>query len=368
MVFVMVGFLLLFFSGNSLAFPSTVNPDIVTIIDNQIKSPLPGVTVYNSERSYTAVSDIRGQINIAGLALTDSLYFEFPTYTTLILSIKDIRSRRNTIYMDMAAVKLGGVVIMASSKFAERSEDIPSMVEAISSEQVAFKNPQTSADMLSTSANIFVQKSQMGGGSPIIRGFEANKLVIVIDGVRMNNAIYRNGHLQNVISIDNSILDRTEVIYGPATVMYGSDALGGVMHFYTRDPMRVEEGEKNWELNAYTRFSSANLEKTGHWDFNIGNEKWASLTSFSVSDFEDLRSGSRKGTKLPPGFGDRNYYTTLFEGRDTILPNPNPRIQIGTSYRQLDVVQKILFQPKDSLKFVLNMQYSTTSDLSLIHI
>ena len=76
-----------------------------------------------------------------------------------------------------------------------------------------------------------MQKSQSGGGSPLIRGFEANRVLLVIDGVRMNNAIYRSGHVHNAISIDANSLERTEVIFGPSSVGYGSDALGGVIHF-----------------------------------------------------------------------------------------------------------------------------------------
>ena len=79
-----------------------------------------------------------------------------------------------------------------------------------------------------------VQKSQFGGGSPNIRGFEANKILLTLDGVRLNNAIYRSGHLQNIISIDESVLEDVAVIFGPSSVLYGSDALGGTIHMKTK--------------------------------------------------------------------------------------------------------------------------------------
>ena len=70
----------------------------------------------------------------------------------------------------------------------------------------------------------------------MLRGFEANRVLLVVDGVRMNNAIYRSGHLQNAITIDPNVLERVEVIFGSSSVGYGSDALGGVVHYYTKTP------------------------------------------------------------------------------------------------------------------------------------
>ena len=125
-------------------------------------------------------------------------------------------------------------VTIAAGRFAEMKKHVPQQVQTISAGKIRFLNQQTTAELLTHTGNILVQKSQLGGGSPIIRGFEANKVLIVVDGVRMNNAIFRGGHLQNVLSMDNSILDKTEILFGPSSVLYGSDALGGVMSFYTK--------------------------------------------------------------------------------------------------------------------------------------
>ena len=120
---------------------------------------------------------------------------------------------------------------------------------------------------LGSSGEVFIQKSQMGGGSPMIRGFSTNRILIVVDGVRMNNAIYRSGNLQNVISIDASTIENTEVIFGPGSVIYGSDAVGGVMSFNTILPRLSSVDEWEYSGNIMSRLSSANKEKTGHFDF-----------------------------------------------------------------------------------------------------
>ena len=94
--------------------------------------------------------------------------------------------------------------------------------------------PTNTSELLQSSGQVHVQQSQQGGGSPVIRGFEANRILLVVDGIRLNNAIYRSGHLQNSSSIDASMLEELEVVLGPNSVKYGSDALGGVLHFKTK--------------------------------------------------------------------------------------------------------------------------------------
>jgi hemoglobin/transferrin/lactoferrin receptor protein len=117
-------------------------------------------------------------------------------------------------------------------------------------------------------------------------------VLIVVDGVRMNNAIYRSGNLQNVISLDASSLESAEVLFGPGSVIYGSDAIGGVMDFHTLTPRLSSDSNIRVGGNALARWSSANNEKTGHVDFNIGGEKWGFTTSLTYSDFDDLIMGS----------------------------------------------------------------------------
>ncbi len=214
---------------------------------------------------------------------------------------------------------------------------------------------QTSADILIESGNVMVQKSQGGGGSPILRGFEANKILLVVDGVRMNNAIYRSGHLQNSITIDNSILDRVEILFGPSSIIYGSDALGGVIHYYTRDP------EYNaTHASAYGQYSTANLGKIIHGDFNIGKNKIANTTSLTLRDFGDICSGKNRKTEWGE-WGQVNHYASRSADTDTTITNPKPHIQKNTGYRQLDLLSKTAYTPSEMLDLILNLQLSTSS-------
>lgn len=247
--------------------------------------------------------------------------------------------------------------VVSASRWEQEVKNVPARVIQINARQNTFQNPQTTADMLQNSGQIFVQKSQTGAGSPVLRGFETNRVLLVVDGIRMNNAIYRGGHVQDVITIDNAILDKTEILFGPSSTMYGSDALGGVMHFYTKNPKLNQTGG-----NAYIRYSSANEEKTGHFDFNLGFGKFASLTSVTYSDFGDLRIGKQGNFGKFGDFGKCLYYVTRENNKDVVNTNSDPYTLKGSGYKQLDLLQKVLFQQNENISHVINLQYSTNID------
>ena len=249
-------------------------------------------------------------------------------------------------------------IVISATKYETPKRKVSQQVEIIDSREIAIQNNQNAADLLMNSGEVLVQRSQGGGGSPIIRGFEANKVLIEIDGLRLNNAIFRGGHLQNVLRIDNNMIDRLEILFGPSSVLYGSDALGGVMHFITKKPQLNSVGG-----NAYARYSTANEEKTGHIDLNFGGGKIASLTSFTYSDFGDITQGGNRKDKYSD-FGKRTFYVQRIDNKDVSVQNTDVDKQVGTAYSQYDILQKILFQSSESVSHTLNLQYSNSSDVN----
>jgi hemoglobin/transferrin/lactoferrin receptor protein len=342
----------------SLFFYSSIIAQKVQILGSDSKEPISGVAVYNSDKSRSGVSDFDGFIDISKFSEIEQITFQHISHITRSLKKSEVVSVSNKVYLELSANSLDEIVLSVA-KFGQNKRDVPQQIVSVRAEDILFTNPQTSADLLKSSGQVFIQKSQLGGGSPIIRGFSTNRLLITVDGVRFNNAIFRGGNVQNVISIDPLAIERTEVILGPGSVIYGSDAIGGVMNFYTKRPKFSFEEGTSFSGNALARYATASNEKTGHFDFNIGTEEWAFLTSVSYSDFGDLRMG-----KNGPDDYLRPFYSETLNGEDILVENPDPRVQVPTGYQQLNTMQKVRYMPSEKWDFNLGLFYTTTSDYS----
>lgn len=342
--------------GICLLFSASLLAQKVKIVEKETNLPIPGVAVFNEKKSILLTSDIDGMVNLDKFSPTESIYFQHLFHIKIVLAKSQIEKNNHVVTLVSKIEGLDEVVVSAS-KFEQNKRDIPQKIMNVSAKEIAFTNPQTSADLLESTGNIYIQKSQMGGGSPMIRGFSTNRLLITVDGVRMNNAIFRGGNIQNVISIDPFTIQNTEVTLGAGSVVYGSDAIGGVMSFYTQKPQLSYSDSLFFKANALVRYASASNEKTGHIDLNFGLKKWAFLTSASYTDFDDLRMGSHG-----PEDYIRPEYVAVIDGVDTVVTNPNPLVQVPTGYDQINFMQKARYESSDDLSFDLGLYYTTTSD------
>ncbi len=346
-------FSLLFVLSTALVF----SQDVV-VINKYTNQVIPGVAIYNALKTTSSITDLDGKATLNKFIDKEIIYFKHLSYKTLKTDKRTILKNKSKVFLQPTAQSLDEIVVSAS-KFNQSKNEIPQKIISVDSKGVQFTNPQTSADLLQNSGNVYVQKSQLGGGSPMIRGFSTNRLLISVDDVRMNNAIFRGGNLQNVISIDPFSIQNTEVILGSGSVIYGSDAVGGVMSFYTQKPKLSYKDSLIFNTNAIVRYATANNEKTAHVDFNFGLKKWAFLTSASFNDFDDLRMG-----KHGPEEYLRNEYVETNNGQDIIVQNSEPLIQKPTGYNQFNILEKIKFEPGENLYFNLGLYYSATSDYS----
>lgn len=324
-------------------------------MDKVTNEKLASVAVYNKDKSVSAISDFDGKVSLEKFSESDRIYFQAMAFKTYVASKSEIKAANFLVYMMPRSEKINPIVISAS-KFEQRTQDIPQKIISQNIDEILVNNPQTSADLLQQSGQVYVQKSQQGGGSPLIRGFSTNRLLITVDGVRMNNAIFRGGNLQNVISIDPLSIDRTEVILGPGSVVYGSDAIGGVMNFYTKKP-QLSQDSVLFKGNALMRYATANNENTAHLDFNYGTKNFAGTTSISINSFGDLRMGSHG-----PDDYLRNQFVDRRNGQDVIVDNKNPEKQVSTGYDQINLLQKFRYKPNQRWEFNLGIIYTATGD------
>ena len=325
----------------------------LTIIDENNK-PVTGASIFSDLSNYET-TDKNGNVSL-------DKFSRFDTLTIKQYGFKEeklLKSKLKNTLILLYDNELLDEVVISASKFSQKFREVPKKVTQINRSMIEFTNPMTSADLLERGGYVYIQKSQLGGGSPMIRGLSTNRLVLSVDGVRLNNAIFRSGNIHNVISISPMNIENTEVIMGSASVLYGSDAIGGVMNFYTKKAKLSNDLNPNIQININSRYSSASNEKMYHIDFNYGLEKIAFLSSFSKSDFDDLTMGIHG----PSEYLRPNYVTQNSAGDDVLVTNSKPRIQRNTGYSQTNFMQKVLYEPNKNLSIDIGIHFSKTGNI-----
>ncbi len=344
-----------------------MRPTLYSILSFLLISPLysQNIKVYTQDLFPIANVQVSIEDQLLGstdeeglLSIPDSNYsfkvfvFVHPSYHAKLVVYEDLKQN------DFTAIlypKTGSIpsIIVTSERVKRLRNDLAVSLERIEQKDIQLYQPQTAADLVGSGEKVYIQKSQMGGGSPMMRGFATNRILLVVDDVRMNTAIFRSGNVQNSLSIDPYTIEETEIIFGPASQFYGSDAIGGVLNFKTNSIDLLNKDSVIYEGNAKLRFSTVNAERSLHMDFKVRSERWGSYSSISLNQFGDLRMGSNgPDTYLRP-----DYVTSSFSG-DTLVQNEDPELQRFTEYSQLNLLQKIRLKASESIFIDYGFYYS----------
>lgn len=334
----------------ALFLPFSLGAQTITISDKSNNDPVPYAVLRTG--TLQAVADAKGAVDAAIFKGQAAVEVRALGYEPMVVSFEELTVGR--VRLNRSVASLGSVVVSAS-RWAQPRANVPSKIVALDPTAIARQMPQTMADQLAGSGRVFIQKSQQGGGSPMIRGFATNRLLLVVDGVRMNTAIFRGGNVQNVISLDPFATATTEVLFGPGSVSYGSDAVGGVLSFTTVQPEFSDTGF-TVKGNTALRFASANLEKTGHVSAHFCGKRWAAYSAISTNQFDHLRMGS---------YGPSDYLKPFIvvstDSGDVVLNNPDPQVQNPSAYDQVNFTQKLRFKLSPTWKAGYGGHFSTTT-------
>ena len=320
--------------------------------------PVPFATVMNTRTGQAAVADAQGVVWVPVWGINDTLQFQSMGFEAvkLVPGVSPLR----VVELQATTVEIEEVVVQSNAV----ASGAVSMATMVPLDRLVAKSPaltvETTGDLLEATGQVHLQMSQQGGISPVLRGFEANRVLLVVDGVRMNNAIYRAGHLQNASTVDPFAVAQTQVIMGPSSVLYGSDALGGVVHFVTHHPKFHAAGLRV-KGKVVGQGSTVNQGWTGHGQINVQAPKWGAVTQVSRRAFGDLRMGSWRAHG-DSSWGRVPLLVGRIGGRDTLVTNSDPDVQAPTGYTQWDLQQRVRSRIGQNLVDV-NVQHSTSSDV-----
>lgn len=308
------------------------------IVQNLNGGRVEGVLFYSDKKSHS--SNKTGEVDLSSFNLYEEIEIYHISYMYQKIVKKNIKN--NIIILKSNPVKIREVSVHSSLKMEENKTQVIRLNKSEIQESLS-KNP---AELLEKSVGVNVQKSQNGGGSPNIRGFEANRILLVVDGVKLNNTIYRSGHLQNILSIDPYILENVSVLHGPSSVFYGSGALGGSIVFNTLNIKNLQENKTSFTQQFESSSSSVSLNfyslyKSGKTSF---------LSSVSLKKYGNLRMGNNRFHNYSDWGRDR--FTTIGDE------------QLYGEYSQIDITQKTHFPINKKSYLSFNSQYSTTSNIN----
>ena len=206
---------------------------------------------------------------------------------------------RDTLYNQLDSI------IVTSRNIKTSQAKSPYVISAIHQNQIRETNARTTPEALQGVAGVFLQKTNHGGGSAFIRGLTGNQTLLVIDGIRLNNATYRYGPNQYLNTIDMFTLEKVDVLKGIGAIEYGSDAIGGVIHLTTKEANT--SGANSFKLSNTSKFLSSQMEKTNRTEMSYATNKWTILGGLSIKRFGDIVGGDGVGHQAPTGYREKNY-------------------------------------------------------------
>ena len=215
---------------------------------------------------------------------------------------------------------------VTASKTATSTNDSATAVTVVTREDIKNKPNTLLPDLLRQESGVYIQQTTPGQAVPIIRGLKGSQNVHLVDGMRLNTAFFRNAPNQYLALVDSFMTAQIEVVRGPSSVLYGGDALGGVVNVLTHTP---EFFTSKWDINGqfYTSWDSADEKWISHAGADFGNNKIASTIGVSYQDIGQRTTGS--GQTIP-----------------------------FTAYTSRSLNNKWVFNTSDSSNWIFDVQYT----------
>ncbi len=232
-----------------------------------------------------------------------------------------------TVLLNPAILRLDEAVIVAASRTERLEATTPRSTTIIGQATLEERAARTAPEALQDQSGGWVQKTNHGGGSPFVRGLVGNQVLVLIDGVRLNNATFRLGPNQYMNTIDAFGLERIEILRGAGSVAYGSDALGGVVNVVTPRPV-LSAGTVIAGGSVATRLAGQGMEASVRAEGFVSGRRLAARGGVTYRAFGDLVAGGSLGTEAPSGYDEADVDAS-------VLWRPAPRTRVTALFQNV---------------------------------
>lgn len=185
-------------------------------------------------------------------------------------------------------------IVVVGRRTATNLKEMPEAISVLNKESMESFSPMNLPDAMHAMPGVFMQKTNNGGGSPFVRGLTGYHTLILVDGIRLNNAIFRSGPNQYLNTVDPLMIEQIEVLRGPGSVQYGTDAIGGTIDLRSDQLKYASEGIRVGG-KLYGKWMSHEMEKTGHAQLELSSQKVAVRAGISRKKFGNIVAGGDVG-------------------------------------------------------------------------
>ncbi len=307
---------------------------IVIIKDSLLKNPITNATLSVGESGVT--SDKDGMADISFFKKNNVIQISHISYYSKIITKKKINK---IIYLQPKTNILPEVLLEETIKKIQSDKY---NIFTINVKETSLLETSIS-NLLSSFSSVVSQENQSGGGSLNYRGMEANRLLLIVDDIPLNNAIYRSGHLQSSATINPFFIESISLLSGPASVAYGNGAMGGALIFKTLKTSNINR------ICLHQQFESSSNSIITNFRANYYKNKLSHITSFSIKSVGNLKMGGNR------------YHNYKNWGNGSEATNKNE--QLYTNYKQADFIHKSKYSINKNKNILLNTQYSESSNI-----
>lgn len=333
----------------------------ITVIDNFTKWKMPGVKVYSAKFPDTLKTNTEGIIN-ADIFPTDAIIiFDFMMFKKAGYTKQQLAKQNNTVILKRStSLKNQNTSVLTTKEY---SGDIPIFTNIINLDDDI--NIQT--DDITTSDKITIRTNK--SGTSIFQGLQSQKVLLAIDGIRLNDEIHKNGKIEGLLNFDNTMTQSIRQIHGPGFTIYSTDATGGVINYFTQNPPTSPDLTLNSKLQLNAKYETATNSFINNIKTTITTAKFTSYTSINIGNFGEIKMG--KNRKKIPQIDKKNKYglhthlVTQKNNKDTIIENNNPYKQKKTNYQQIYILQKFRYKISDNWNIMTNLHYIKTSEVGI---
>jgi hemoglobin/transferrin/lactoferrin receptor protein len=294
-----------------------------TIVDDTTGRPIGGARVDIVNGIVSDVTDEAGRFTLERVPSTaTSVRVSADGYEAALASLGASQNGALSIRL-RPTLRFDEAVVVAANREETVRTSVPRAVSVLTSEEIARDMPRTTPEALGDLPGVLVQKTNHGGGSPYIRGLVGNHVLILVDGVRLNNSTFRYGPNQYLATIDPGQIERVEVLRGSGSVLFGSDAVGGVINIVTRRPVLSGDGT-HVSGTASGKLMSSDMEQSGRFDFSASGSRAAVVAGFSLRNYGHIRAGGDLGVESPSGYSELNG-----DGHALVRLSSNQSLEVG---------------------------------------